>query len=126
MPAGCRGGNNYLNSGHSGTRTTPYFVGCLSLILFLLNAWGMRSSGSSERTIRLKIALDENVILSGVRREEIKSLLVSAGGVFRREFGLRFLVKTHESWRPDKGARSPSRLLCDLRKKVARGDSRSS
>ncbi|MGB7294282.1 MAG: tetratricopeptide repeat protein [Candidatus Aminicenantales bacterium] len=106
----------------AGVRALRPFVGCFILIFLLLNAWGMPSVDSHVRTVRVKIAYDERVVLSGVRREEIKPLLLSASHVFKKEFSLRFLVKTHESWRPEKSTGSPSSLLSDLRKKVPRGD----
>jgi len=100
----------------------PYVLGCLGLIIILLNDWGRCSFDSPVRTVRVKIAIDESLILSGFTREEIKPLLFSASNIFIRMFGLRFLPKTYESWNPERGSRPMLCLLNDLRKKVARGE----
>ena len=103
-------------------RIFPYVLGCLGLTLFLLKAGGTRSFDSPVRTVRVKIAMDKSLRLSGFAREEIKPLLVSASSIFNRRFGLQFLIKTYESWNPERDSRSLQSLLNDLRKKVARGD----
>jgi tetratricopeptide (TPR) repeat protein len=111
-----------FNRGRAGALLLPYFLGYICSSLILAGSWGNSSFDSPVRTIRVKVALDESLIGSGVTREEIKSLLLSASRAFKSRFGLRFTATTFKSWNPERNSRSLLSLLNDLRRKVSRGN----
>lgn len=93
----------------------------LILLLLSLPCIGF-PQGQSPRTIRIKIAMDENLKFSGMTKIAIKQWIRNPSQLFRKQFDIQFEVKGFEYWTPESGQKPISDLMSQLRNEVTSGD----
>jgi len=75
------------------------------------------------RTIKLKVALDEEFRHRSPRLSEVRKWVATASYFFEKHFGLAFEIDEVKSWSSDNSRRNLSALFQDLYEKTDRGKS---
>ncbi|MBU2439236.1 MAG: tetratricopeptide repeat protein, partial [Acidobacteria bacterium] len=82
---------------------------------------GQREDGA-ERTVTLKVAVDEEFRRQKNWRNEVLLTIRQVSDHFDRQFGIRFEIQQLVPWQSERSAETMYRLLNDLRGKVYQGD----
>jgi len=96
------------------------FLFSLVFFIFIFNSSYLPAQ--SLRTVKIKIAPDEEF-----RNEEtwpmlIRRLVKDSSSDFEKHFGIRFEINAFDAWLSDNSRETTLELLNDLRKKVTQGD----
>ena len=97
----------------------------IALLLFALALplFAPGSDSGKTRTVKLKVALDEEFRHRSPRHLEVRKWVTTASYFFEKHFGLAFEIDEIKPWSSDNSHRSLSGLFQDLYAKIDRGKS---
>lgn len=78
---------------------------------------------SAQRTVKIKIAIDEEFRQRPIQWLDTKKWLTTASQFFERHFGLSFQISEFKSWTSDNSKTALPGLLQNLYEKIGRGES---
>jgi tetratricopeptide (TPR) repeat protein len=102
-----------------------FFRGILflfSLVFFIFIFECRTLPAQSLRTVKIKIAPDEEFRNDEAWPMLIRRLVKDSSSDFEKHFGIRFEINTFDAWLSDNSRKTTFELLNDLRKKVPKGD----
>ena len=105
------------------TRGLPAAASLFVLLIVPVHSWNVGAERDPHRTIKLKIAVDEEFRrLPAPSLLEVKKTVAASSGFFKKHFGLSLKIQEVVRWRSDNTKWTLEELFDDLYDSVGRGD----